>query len=344
MAHQGLRPKLVILGLTAGLVFTLASAAGAQTPVPSPALSPTATATQDSGCGFLGTGCLARLPQQIGNAIWSSLTNRMRQHAESQIREGLTLAMNALHTPDLFASPRIVELFLLCLAIVNGTGGGLIVLALCFGGLLTMFEDWTGMTAKVLIPRFLVAYGMANLGLASLAAGAGVSNFFVSVFAKVGPKDVQLATNRIVAANVPWVIGDAFFIVAMFLIAVSILRLIVLVILGVVSPFAQATWIFPQTENVAKEWWKAVTGLLLAPILQMLVMTIGVWVFFTGTSWFGGGAIVDAIMLLVLFGIEIAIPWVLLKRATRPTINTVAGIKTAVGLVKKAKYIAAAVA
>ena len=90
-------------------------------------------------------------------------------------------------------------------------------------------------------------------------------------------------TLRVLSSGGMFFVLLALFAVALVLIlaVVFVARLMLTVLLIAVAPLALACHALPQTEGIARWWWRAFAGLLLIQSAQALVLVAAARVFFT---------------------------------------------------------------
>jgi hypothetical protein len=100
------------------------------------------------------------------------------------------------------------------------------------------------------------------------------------------------------------------------LLAVYVIRVALLILLVAVAPIALTCHALPQTDGLARLWWRAVAGLLAIQVGQAVVLITALRVFFTanGHTVLGltsSGGLVDMLVAICLLYILIRIPgWV----------------------------------
>lgn len=264
-------------------------------------------------------------PGQIPNpATWlleHIFVNPFRSSAKKTISSALKSSETALQTPDVSTQPRVREIWLSLLVISDS----LLLLLLVIGAIMVIANNWTYLEAKVLIPRALLAALAVNLSLILLGQGIGLSNDLVRGFLQVDPNSLSQTTDRLMSSGVvaPLVLA-LLMIGALFLLVSSLVRIVMVVLLGVGGPILQVFGILPQTEIVARAWWRAAAAVLVAPAAQALLLTIGVKVLFPDHTALGAvgsagsGSLVDLIMVVVIIGLMAWAPMWMVKRALSP--------------------------
>src|SRR5690606_8922827 len=187
----------------------------------------------------------------------------------------LSVAVATLTTPPPY--PGVADSWGTSLAVANS----LYVLAVTAGGVLVMTNPTvqSSTSAKELLPRLLLGFVAANVSWFLCGVAARLAN--AAVPALLG----HAATPDNAAATIARMLSSR----AGGLVVMIILRLVAacLVVFGslaglirimlwlgliVAGPLALACHVLPQTEGVARLWWRAVGALLLIPIAQPLVL------------------------------------------------------------------------
>jgi hypothetical protein len=251
--------------------------------------------------------------------------NPFKSSVKKTISNALKSAEVAFQTPDVSTQPRIREIWQSLLIVSDS----LLLLLLVVGAIMVVAGDWTYLEAKELAPRaFLAALGV-NLSLLLLGWGIGISNDLVKGFLQVDPNSLSVTTDRLVQSGTIAPIVLALLLVgALFLLLSNLVRVVVVVLLGIGGPIMQVFGILPQTDGVARGWWRAAAACLVAPAVQALLLTVGVKVFFsdggtalgTAAANHGGGStMVDLVLVLVIIVLMAWIPLWMLKTAVGVT-------------------------
>src|SRR5439155_3194439 len=97
----------------------------------------------------------------------------------------------------------------------------------------------------------------------------------------------------------------------LLLVAVSIGRDVVLLIATVLAPLALVTYALPQTEELARLWWRVYGALLFVQVVQAVLVLVGLELL-RHTDWLGGpipdlvSGLVLVTVLYVLFRLPLA--------------------------------------
>ncbi len=227
------------------------------------------------------------------------------------------LGRTLLATPDLTGQGRIAALWQL----MAGTADSLLVLLVLAGGAIVMSYETlqTRTAAKDIAPRIVVAAVAANASLSvcglaiSLAdslsqavLGGGVSA------ANAGTVLSELLVGSLAGGGIFLVLlGGAVAVLAIALLATYVIRLAVLVVLVVGGPLALVCHALPQTEGLARLWWRAFGGCLAVQVGQSLVLVTALRVFLGSGGQANLG--VDATGGLVNLLVAACLCWVLVR-------------------------------
>jgi hypothetical protein len=287
------------------------------------------TALSPAEAAPAGPAHAAAAPSQVPNpADWflqHLFTNPFKSSAKKTISNALKSAEVAFQTPDVSTQPRIREIWQSLLIISDS----LLLLLLVIGAIMVVAGDWTYLEAKELAPRALVAGLSVNLSLLLLGQGIGISNELVKGFLQVDPNSLSVTTDRLVQSGAVAPIVLALLLLgALFLLLSNLIRVVIVVLLGIGGPILMVFGVLPQTDGVARGWWRAAAACLIAPAVQALLLTVGVKVFFSdgGTALgtaaaahSGSSTMVDLVLVLVIIALMAWIPLWMLKTAVGVT-------------------------
>ncbi len=189
-----------------------------------------------------------------------------------------------LVSPDLTGLPQVQALTGKSIWVVDSV----FVLVFVAIGAMTMLaggDERARYTAKDLLPRAVVGFIAAHfsqllcgqaIGLANALTLGLTSNNLLDADAVTTMK-MHLATQNhgsqllfvIVLALVVFLLATTAF--------QSISRLVILLVLTAAAPIALACHALPQTDPVARLWWRAYAGCLTVPILQAFTIYAGEW-------------------------------------------------------------------
>jgi hypothetical protein len=336
------RPLTFLLPLAIGLlataaVWAVASPAAAQPtptslPPPStttPPASPTTTRPVQPVPPTTGLGPVVPFPPppppppsvfDVAGRIRQAVNRWLRDLVASAIDPAVDLAARSvLATPDLAASGgRVRELWGLSVGLANS---GYVLLVTTGGVLLLTNETLQARyTVKEVAPRLVVGMVASNTSLLLVGFGIEVANALSR--ALLGPgvdPDRARATLRAVlvfplndAEVLLTLVALVVVVLALVLGASYVLRVAVLVALTVGGPLALACHALPQTEAVARWWWRGVTACLVIPVAQSLVLICGLRVFFhtdrNQVLGLGSARLVDLLVATCLLWLLARIP------------------------------------
>jgi hypothetical protein len=132
-----------------------------------------------------------------------------------------------------------------------------------------------GYTVKDIAPRLLTGFGAANLSLLLTGKAISTANALSAALAGQGlnPSSagavMQTLALRLVSTGGAFLVllGVFILILALLLAGIYVMRLMLVVLLAVllaaVAPLALACRALPQTQGIARWWWRALAGTLL---------------------------------------------------------------------------------
>jgi hypothetical protein len=181
---------------------------------------------------------------------------------------------------------------------------------------------------KQVLPRLLIGVVASNASLWAINQIVAVGNALSSALmdGKVAADGIGNMLTSLIVAKLFLPIGpmNLFFLLIGLVLAVLgaallvgyLIRAAILVVLTAGAPLAFACHALPQTEGVAKLWWRAVFGCVAVQTLQALVLITAVQVFFdpqanTIMGLPNGGTFLDLLICLCLFVVLLKIPgWI----------------------------------
>jgi hypothetical protein len=274
----------------------------------------------------------------------------LRELAARAIGPAVDLAARSvLATPDL-TSPRgrVAELWRLSASLANGS----YVLLVTAGGVLLLTNEslQTRYAVKDVAPRLVVGMVAANTSLWLVGSGIELANALSRALLGPGVDPAQAEATLRAVLVFPLDNADLLLLLAVLVVVVLavvlaasyVVRVAVLVVLIVAGPLALAGHGLPQTEALARWWWRATTACLAVPVAQSLALSCALRVFFhTDTDQLlrlGGARLVDLLVAGCLLWLLARIPaWATrLVFAGRPsTAVTVAKSYVAYRLVRR---------
>lgn len=331
------------LGLTL-LAPAAASAQSAPAPTPAPTSNPgdvlpspvcangqctfpdpSSTPSVSGACPGGVSGVLCDIEHGVVNGIVGKVTSYftlapLRRKQAASIRYWLGVFKGLLVLPNVASQSRVRDLWLLCLAIANV----FFVVLLIAGGASSMAWEVTHLEPKDVVPRFALAWVLANLSVLAVGGMIGVTNALSHLLAQTTPDAMQLATERVVVSGaLPFLFPGAIALLCLGLVGVRIFTIILIALLTIVGGPVHVAAVFPQSAGIAKSWWKAQIALIASGPVMMLIVAIGTWVLFTGDRLLSAGTVVDAFELLSLLFLLVAVPLWMLSRALKPVMRSV---------------------
>lgn len=285
-----------------------------------PAAPPTAALPADTPTGSGGGGCgLFDVTCHVTSAINSWFKGLVTDALNPVLS---LLGRTALATPPVTSPGRVRDLW----AGAAGIANSIVVLFVVVGGAIVMGHETlqTRYAAKDIAPRIVIGVIAANASLALVAVAIRLTNSMSVALLGPGVDPANAAAALAGLVSGPLGSGGIFLILlglvaailAVVLLAVYVIRVALLVLLVVVGPLALVCHALPQTEGVARLWWRALAGLLAVQVGQAVVLITALRVFFTpeGHSILGlpsSGGIVDMLVAICLLYVLVRIPgWV----------------------------------
>jgi hypothetical protein len=342
------RRTLIVAALAACVLLLFAGSALADPPAPTPTTTvPTATQTQPDVSAPPGPGIQVGppLPADQGQSAgtpggqvdvgkeskpaWWDIPGRVRYGIDSWFRGLVTDALNpmldlvgktVLATPQVAGQGEVGQIWLISLGIADG----LLVLFLLAAGALLMTNETlhSHYALKDALPRIVFGAIAANASLSLSGQLIAFANALSSGFLAGGvdPAQASLQLKDFVLGAVA---GSGIFVILLGLVAAAlavvllilfIVRATVVLILIAGAPVMLITHALPQTDGLARLWWRGMTAALGVQVAQALVLATAVRVFFNsgGRSALGlsvTGNLIDLLVCLCLFWILIRIPF-----------------------------------
>lgn len=235
------------------------------------------------------------------------------------------LGTSLLATPRLDQASRISQLWTGSLVIANAV----FVLFILTGGLIVMGHQTlqTSYTLKEIAPRLVIGVVAANTSLLLIGQAIGFANGLSAALLGQGV-DALAASKQLekiilhtmvnpadVGIFLVFVAGVAV-LLALILSFIFAIRLTITIMLIIAAPLALMCHALPQTENLARLWWRAFTGVLAIQVAQALVFITAMKVAFTTDmiTWWGAhtpGDAFDLWITICLLYVLIRIPsWI----------------------------------
>jgi hypothetical protein len=264
-------------------------------------------------------------PPQPGLFDWAgrvreAINGWFRDLVARAITPALDLAARSvLATPDL-AEPdgRVRELWGLSVGLANAC----YVLLVTAGGVLLMTNETlqARYTLKEVGPRLVVGMVASNASLLLVGWGVQAANALSAALLGPGVDPAQARAAFKQVLSFPLDDADVLLLFAAFVVVVLavvlaasyVIRVAVLVVLAVAGPLALACHALPQTEGVARWWWRALAACLAVPVAQSLALITALRVFLhaDGDRVLGLGAarLVDLLVAVCLLWLLARIP------------------------------------
>ncbi len=277
-------------------------------PVAAPALP------AQPGCGFFDISC------HVGQAITSWFAGLVQSAVNPLFS---LLGRTLLATPQLGGLATVRDLWAGSVAIADAC----YVLLVLAGGILVMSHQTlqTSYAVKQIAPRLVVGFLAANLSLLVAGKAIALADGLSAALAGQGLNPAAAAqmlrslTERVVGSAGMFFILLALFAVVLVLVLtiIYVARLMLTVVLLAIAPLALACHALPQTEGMARWWWRAFTGVLAIQAAQAVVLVAALRLFFTeqwvslitGAAGPQNATAFDAVQLLCLLYILIRIPF-----------------------------------
>lgn len=217
----------------------------------------------------------------VGCKVSEGINNWFRDLAKSAIKPVFdSLGQNLLVTPQVDQFPRVQQIWTTNVVIANTA----FVLLIVAGGVIVMGHETlqTSYTVKDIAPRLVV--GMIAANASATLAGKAIEIANALAAALLGDGVSLVLAEKMIKARLDdsLVTGGAFVILtvlvavvmAVVLAAIYVVRLTLTVLLVAAAPLALALHALPQTEGLARLWWRALTGVLAIQLCQALVFVV----------------------------------------------------------------------
>jgi hypothetical protein len=285
----------------------------------------TAPSTPSGGSGGAVTGGTQSSPGlfDITGHIEAAIDAWFQDLVTAALDPVLTLLGHTLlATPNVIAQGRVGELW----QMTQGIADSFLVLFVLIGGAIVMGHETlqTRTAIKDVLPRIVVAAIALNASLS--VAGLAISTADALSQAVLGqgvdPSQAAVVLRQIILGSLAdgsifvVLLGGAVAVLAIVLLATYIIRLALVVLIIVGAPICLVCHALPQTEGVARLWWRAFSGTLAVQVAQSLVLVTALRVFLAsgGPANLGiasSGGVVDLLVSACLCWVLAKIPsWV----------------------------------
>ena len=260
---------------------------------------------------------------------WWDIPGRVRYGIDAWFRGLVTDALNpmldlvgktVLATPQIAGQGEVGQIWLISLGIADA----LLVLFLLAAGALLMTNETlhSRYALKDALPRIIFGAIVANASLSLSGQLISFANALAGGFLAGGVDPAQ-ASVQLKDFILGAVTGSGIFVIllglvaavlAVVLLVLYVVRAAVVLILIAGAPLLLITHALPQTDGLARLWWRGMTAALGIQVAQALVLATAVRVFFNsgGRAALGlsvTGNLIDLLVCLCLFWILIRIPF-----------------------------------
>ena len=232
------------------------------------------------------------------------------------------LGHTLLATPNVTAQSRVGQLWQMS----EGIADAFLVLFVLVGGAIVMGHETiqTRTAIKDVLPRIVVAAVAVNasLSVAGLLISTADSLSQAVLGQGVDPSQAAVVLRQLVLGSLAdggifvVLLGGVVAVLAIVVLATYVCRLALVILLIVAAPICLVCHALPQTESLAKLWWRAFVGTLAVQVAQSLVLVTALRVFLAsgGASNLGiasTGGLVDLLVSACLCWVLVKIPsWV----------------------------------
>jgi hypothetical protein len=231
----------------------------------------------------------------------------------------LLVGRTLLSSPQIAAQAEVRSYWQVSLGIADA----LLVLVVMAAGTIVMHHETlqTSYAVKDFIPRLVIAGIATNASLAISGQMVAFANVLSTGLLGNGVNPEQaghtlelLVLHAIADGGIFLVLlGLACAVLAVALLILYIVRAALIVLLVCAAPLMLIAHGLPQTEGMARFWWRAMFAALGVQAAQALTLAATVHVFFaSGKSVLGvgtGGSLVDLLFVLCLFWVLLRIPF-----------------------------------
>lgn len=321
---RALLAALVLLVVLSGARIAHAQSSGGEAPAPPGVVvgPPTTGPPTTVAPGVVDT------PEKEGKPGFFDLPGRVKKAVNDWFRDLVTSALEStldllgrtlLSTPLVTGPGRVRDLWGTTAGIANTA---MVLLALV-GGVVVMAHETlqTRYGLKDVLPRLVVAVVAANASLALAGQAVTLANGLSRAFlgGELTPEGVSHGIAVLTIGNVAGgsifviLVGLVVAVLAGALLLMYVIRVALVVILVAAAPLALACHALPQTEGLARLWWRAFVAVLAVQVGQALVLVAAVRVFFAadGRTTLGlsaGGSLVDLLVVVSLLYVLLRIP------------------------------------
>lgn len=233
------------------------------------------------------------------------------------------LGTSLLQTPQVEQIPRVSDIWSQTAVVANTC----FVLMFMAGGLVLMRHETlqTNYTVKDIAPRFVVGVITANISRELVGKAIEFANALalgllgpgINAETAISTIEKRLSQNLDVGAVFVVLIILFAVILAAVLAVIYVVRLTITTLLVAGAPLALACHALPQTEGLARLWWRALAGMLAIQVCQALVFVVAIRVLLTPDSsgtFSNGSQAFDLLIVICLLYVLIRIPsWIAMQ-------------------------------
>jgi len=257
----------------------------------------------------------------VGGQIQNAIDSWFRSLVTDALNPTLELVgATVLATPNIAGQDRVSQVWLITLGIADSL---LILFVLAAAALVMSHETLhTRFALKDALPRIGFAAVVVNASLSIAGQMIGLANALSGAFLAGGVDPVeasaqlkQFVMEALSGAGIFVILlGLAAAVLAVILLVLYIVRAAVVLVLIAAAPVLLLTHVLPQTDGLARLWWRGLTAALGVQVAQSLVLSVAVRVLFDqgGHAALGlsvSGSVINLLLCLCLFWILIRIPF-----------------------------------
>ena len=284
----------------------------------------------------------------IGGQVIHAINGWLQSIATGVLQPALdSVSLLLFQTPALDAIPEVQK----TTGTIRGISNSIFVLAILACGALIMgsgtFE--TQYTAKRLLPRLVLGAVLSNASLVVCANLTMLNNGLVLALLGADPAKntwsqltTGLATGNLSGMIIFVFIALVAAVMTVLLIVIYVARDLLLLVLTVAAPLMLATYSVPQTEEIARIWWRAYSATLFIQVAHALLIGVGAQLV-AHSGWLGtpGSALINGLMLVALLYLMVKVPLVAYRWVFRHQVSQSPVVKTVVVAAKTAVKVAA---
>ncbi len=242
-----------------------------------------------------------------------------------------------LRTPDVTVLPQVQALTGRSVVIVDTV----FVLVFVAAGVLTMTaggDERARYTAKDLLPRCVVGFVAAHFSQLIAGTMIELANALTGALTRtdagpdggLGGMRTSILASRDAAGALFFVVCVAIIVGLLATTAISMIaRFAIVLVLTTIAPIALACHALPQTDGVARLWWRAYLGVLAIPPAQGLFLAAGQWLLTDRSTMLPllglpaePGGVLNLLVVMVLLWTAVRVPSIMRRLITSPGTNT----------------------